>query len=126
MQDKLDSVEIFPFKLQDERTGKWRRARWMASLEEVERLGGEVCGPAVTCQPLGNTSDFLRDALIGPAVRSDRVEMHPHWESPPAIDPLERFLARSFLRRYSTWCMRTRHYAQAQGAAALYRELAPD
>jgi len=116
--------EYFPFKLQDERTGKWRLARWKATLEDVEKLGGEVCGPPVTYSPLGNTSDFLRDVPIRPFEMTNRLEMHPHWEAPPAIDAIERFLTQVFLRRYGTWCVRTKRYPEAQGAAALYRDLA--
>jgi hypothetical protein len=42
---------------------------------------------------------------------------------PPAVDDLERLLALLFLRRYATYCVRRKRYAQAQGAAELHREL---
>ena len=44
-------------------------------------------------------------------------------ESPPGIEPFERFLTGVFLRRYVTYCVRRKQYAQAQGAAGLWREL---
>jgi hypothetical protein len=124
MSDESTSTVLYPFKLLNERTGKWRLARWKASLTEIERLGGEVCGEPVTYRPQGNTSNFLRDVAIHREPAPDALEMHPHWETPPAIEPLERMLARTFLRRYVTWCIRGRRFAQAQGAAALHRELA--
>jgi len=124
MSDESAPTVLYPFKLRNERTGNWRLARWKASLEEVERLGGEVCGDPVIYHPQGNTSNFVRNMPVDLTPPAVSLEMHPHWESPPAIDPLERSLARTFLRRYSTWCVRTRRYAQAQGAAALHRELA--
>ena len=124
MSNESHPIVLYPFKVRDERTGKWRRTRYKASLEEIERLGGEVCGEPVIYQSLGSTSNFLRNNFAAPVAVIDRLEMHPHWESPPAIDPLERFMAQMFLRRYITWCVRKRRFAVAQGAAALYRELA--
>lgn len=124
MTEEIPRIVLFPFKLRNERTGKWYRARWKGSLEEIERLGGEVCGDGVTCRSLGDTSNFMRN-VQSPATRAlGHLEMHPHWESPPAIDAEERSLALAFLRRYVTWCIRTRRFAQAQGAATLFRELA--
>jgi hypothetical protein len=37
-----------------------------------------------------------------------------------ALDPIERFLALVFLRRYVTWCARRRLFAAMEGAAVLY------
>jgi len=120
MSDDVPRVVLYPFKMRHERTGRWYRARWLASLEEIERLGGEVCGAEVTCRPLGHTSNFMRGA---PAPPPGRLLMHPHWESTPGIDAVERCLVRTFLRRYVTWCVRRRSFAAAQGAATLYRDL---
>jgi len=41
----------------------------------------------------------------------------------PTLNDAERWLARLFLRRYATYLVRRRRYAQAQGAAILAREL---
>jgi len=124
MPEESKPVVVYPFKLRNERTGKWRLARWKASLEEIEQLGGEVCGDPVTYHPQSNTSNFLRNMPIYRAPPDVSLEMHPHRESPAAFASLERSMTRTFLRRYATWCVRTRRYAQAQGAAALHRELA--
>ena len=43
---------------------------------------------------------------------------------PPIEDQLERFLVLLFLRRYVTWCARTRRFAAMNGAARLH--LSPD
>jgi hypothetical protein len=57
------------------------------------------------------------------AAERDRLQMQPQRESPAGIEQFERFLACLFLRRYATYCVRRRWYAQAQGAAALWREV---
>ena len=61
---------------------------------------------------------MIRD--LGP----DPPQMHPQGEQPPAIDQLGCFLACVFLRRYATYSVRRKRHAQAQGAKALWRELA--
>jgi hypothetical protein len=118
--DALEPPELYPFKLRHGRTGRWYRARWHASLDEIERLGGEVCGAGVAYRALGNTSMFLRGS---PSVPPAPLQMDPHRAVPPGIDALERSLLRTFLRRYATWCLRKRSFAAAQGASALYRDL---
>ena len=114
-------ITLYPFRKRDPLTGKWYRARWKAAPAEIEANGWVVDGPPHAYAALGPTSGFQARR---PQTRVDRVEMHPHWESPPAIDETERFLAALFLRRYSAYCVRRGRYAQAQGAAALHRELA--
>jgi hypothetical protein len=37
-------VVLYPFRLRDVLTGKWYRARWNASLEDIEARGGVVDG----------------------------------------------------------------------------------
>ena len=115
-------VVLYPFRKRDPLTGKWYRARYMASLADIERAGGIVDGEPEVRRPLGIDSGFqpYRDP---PPRRVEPVQMHPQREQPPAIDQLERFLACVFLRRYATYCVRRRRYAQAQGATALWREL---
>jgi len=41
----------------------------------------------------------------------------------PELDPIERGMVRYFLRRYVTWCARSRHWKTMNGAAHLYRSL---
>ena len=110
-----------PFRKRDPLTGKWYRAGWKASLEDIGSRGGMVDGPPETYCQLGATSGFQVERR--PALREDPPQMHPQREEPPAIDQRERFLACVFLRRYATYCVRRRRYAQAQGAARLWREL---
>ena len=95
------------------------------SLAEINAHHGEwiIDGPPETYRQLGATSGFQIERR--PAPERDRLQLHPQRESPRprAIDQLERFLACLFLRRYATYCVRRRRYAQAQGAAALWREM---
>jgi len=94
------------------------------SAEELAAHAGEwiVDGPPEVYRPLGATSGFQ---AWGGRPDGARLVLHPQRDSPPAIDPLERFLAGVFLRRYVTWNVRSRRFAQAQGAAMLFRELEP-
>lgn len=112
---------LYPFRKRDTLSGKWYRARWRASLAQIEASGGEwiVDGPASVFYPLGPTSGFQ----WSPPAPSE-LEWHPHRASPLSIDGAERFLATLFLRRYVTYCVRRKWFAQAREAAALHRELA--
>ena len=116
-------VVLYPFRKRDSLTGKWYRARWKASLAEIEAHRGEwvIDGAPETYRTLGATSNFQVEHP--PVLRDDRPQIHPQRASPPAINAMERFLACVFLRRYATYCVRRRRYAQAQGAAALHWEL---
>jgi hypothetical protein len=44
-------------------------------------------------------------------------------ELSPAVDEIEIFLIRTFLRRYVTYCARRRRYAAMNGAARLFAEI---
>jgi len=114
---------LYPFRKCDPLTGKWYRALWKASLADIEASGGAwiIDGPPETYLSLGATSNFQVERP--PTPRRDRLQVHPQRESPPAIDGIERFLACLFLRRYVMYCVRRKWYAQAQGAAVLWREL---
>ena len=112
---------LYPFRKRDPLTGKWYRARYAATAEEIAEHHGEwmVDGPAVVYAALGDTSGFQ------PWRRTpERLHLHPQREMPPAVDKQERFLALVFLRRYVTYCTRHKRFAQAQGAARLHREIA--
>jgi len=43
----------------------------------------------------------------------------------PELDPVERGTVRVFLRRYVTWCARSRRWKAMNGAASLFRSLQP-
>jgi hypothetical protein len=118
-----EPITLYPFRLRNPLTGKWHLARWKASAEEIAAQNGEwiIDGDPVVYRTLGATSNFQpwgRRPAPSPS-----VEMHPQRSSPPAIDPQERFLALTFLRRYVTYSTRRGQYGRADGAAALYREL---
>ena len=107
--------ELFPFKLHDPRTGKWYRARWIASLEEIEKLGGEVDGPPEIREGNGyNSFSPFPHSQGAPNGNVDRA---------PGLDRDERYLVLLFLRRYVTWCARGQRYAAMQGAAQLFKSI---
>lgn len=114
---------LYPFRRRDPLTGRWYRARYKVSKEQLAQHEGEwiVDGPPEVYRALGPTSGFQpRQSLPEPA----RLLLHPQREMPPAIDKLERYLALTFLRRHVTYCVRRRRFAQAQAAAKLHREIA--
>jgi hypothetical protein len=111
-------IELYPFRFRVQRTGKWVRARYVATLAEIEARyrEWEIVGPA----------EIRGDApvqMFQPAPRTERPpELQPHLAMPPEIDAAERFLVRLFLRRYVTWCARRRKFAAMNGAARLFAE----
>ena len=98
----------------DSRTGKWVRARYKASVDEIKARYDrwETIGPPEirASMPVKMFTPFC-----------ERTEPPP--DLAPAIDATERFLLRLFLRRYITWCARRRRFAAMQGAARLFREV---
>jgi hypothetical protein len=112
-------IVLYPFRLRDPITGKPYLARWKASAEEIVKLGGEICGEPEVRHPVLSGEYFrpYRDSQRVP-VPLDNVDVHP------LVDDVERFLARSFLRRLTTYYMRRGRYAQAGGAARLWLQLA--
>jgi len=117
----------YPFRFQNPITGKWHRAQWKASLADIESHKGEwiVDGPPAVYAALGSTSGFQQWKATPPSPPPSvdvPLHMHPQRDS-PGLDEMERFLTGLFLRRYATYLVRRRRYAQAQGAAILAREL---
>jgi len=51
-------------------------------------------------------------------------QLNPHRDRPPAVDTAECFLIGLFLRRDVTYCARRHRYAQTQGVARSYHEIA--
>ena len=116
-------LELFAFRYRDPRTGKWIRARYRATLEEIAQRYPqfEIIDPAA-----------IRD--VDPEARNFSPHRHPldaalrrYNERPPelqpAIDATEAFLLAVFLRRYVTYCARRRKYAAMNGAARLLATL---
>ena len=117
-------LELFAFHYRDPRTGKWTRARYVATREEIAKRYAEheILGPAE-----------VRD--VDPEARYFTPHVHPlnaalrrYSERPPelqpAIDATEAFLLTVFLRRYVTYCARHRRFAAMNGAARLFAEIA--
>jgi hypothetical protein len=100
-----------PFRKRDPLTGKWYRARWKASLEDIESHNGEWVVD-------GEPEEYRSFYKAGPDAEHMQSPQSPTLP-PPAADEVERFLARVFLRRYVTYCARRRRYAQAGGGGAV-------
>ena len=86
--------ELFPFRYQDELTGKWVRARYVAEHHVIaERYKErEVTGPPEIRGELGDQGYFRPyPPRTGPATNVERK---------PGLDKDERYLVLLFLRRY--------------------------
>jgi hypothetical protein len=93
-------LELFPFRFRDPASGKWLRARYVATRADVSSRYREIRGdePAKMFTP--------HRPMVGVADVSADVAQ--------TIDSIERDLLRVFLRRYVT-CARRRRWAQLQG-----------
>jgi hypothetical protein len=113
-------IELYPFRFRHPRTGKWVRARYVATLAELASRyrEWEIIGPA---EIRGDVPVQMFQPVLAPKHETP-LELQPHLAMPPAIDATERFLLRLFLRRYITWCARRRRFAAMQGAARLFGE----
>src|SRR5262252_8328537 len=116
----MASIELYPFRFRDPRTGKWVRARYVATLGELAARyrEWEIIGPA----EIRGDAPVQMFQPVPPRVAEKPLEFQPHLAAPQRIDATERFLLRLFLRRYITWCARRRRFAQIQGAARLFAE----
>lgn len=136
---------LYPFRYRDPRTGKWVRTRYRAERHEIAQRYAEweITGPAEIRSGAGVVmfSPSSKLARIGDHLPVEEPSEEPPAETPPpdenppiedppvedplALDRLERFLARLFLRRYVTYCARRRRFAQMNGAARLFAKLNP-
>src|SRR5262249_38967168 len=127
---------LYPFRYFDPLRRRWIRARYVAQRHEIESRYAqwEIAG-APEFRSRGDPqyfNPFGRSVHIpGKPVKEPPPKEPPREEPPPKeptvkepplengpqIDALERFLVLLFLRRYVTWCARTRRFAQMQGAA---------
>jgi hypothetical protein len=113
-------IDLYPFRFRDPQTGKWVRARYVATLAELASRyrEWEIVGPA---EVRGDEPVQMFQPTL--PRRSDAPpELQPQLAIPPRIDATEQFLLRVFLRRYVTWCARQQRFASMQGAARLLRE----
>ena len=89
-------IELYPFRFRDPRTGKWVRARYVATLPEIEARyrEWEIVGPTEI------RADAPVEMFRQPAplrLTDASLELQPHLSWPPAIDAIERFLFARFL-----------------------------
>lgn len=122
------TLELYPFRYRDPLTGRWINARYKATGEEIAARHGEweITGPAEVRSPIDGPFKPYRVARDDELTRLEELapQISPHLDRPPAVDAAECSLIALFLRRYVTYCARRRRYAQMQGAAHLYREIA--
>jgi hypothetical protein len=114
-------LELFPFRYFDRLRGRWLRARYLATREEIaarfERW--EIVGPP-ELRPDDPVQMFTAEP---PTARIAAPPLEPAPLLEPEVSAAERLLVCLFLRRYTTWCARKRRFAAMQGAAALHRTL---
>jgi len=112
-------LAVYEFRYIDRLSGKWVRARYKASIAELNARYNrwQTIGP-----PEIRAIAPVQMFQTPPRVVEKPPELQPHLAMPPAIDSTERFLLRLFLRRYVTWCARRARFKQMQGAARLFAE----
>ena len=116
-------IELFPFRFRDRVTGKWVRARYVATREEIAARYAEweiIGAPDIRGDEPARMFGLDQTGGTG-AVSLLRSDEPPELE--PAINAAERLLLCLFLRRYVTWCARHRRFAAMQGAAQLHSEV---
>ena len=109
---------LFPFRYRDPLTGKWVRARYVAERHEIAAgyKEWEIIG-APEIRQGGDARHFNPYRPTLPRPPGGDVDQAP------TLDAGERWLVLLFLRRYVTWCARRGRFAQAGGAARLWRTL---
>jgi len=119
----MPGVKLYPFRHRDPLTGKWIRARYRATHEEIAARYAEweVVGPP-EIRDFEQRRGFHPFPLMTHAEPARALDQAPDMQ--PLADACERFLLAVFLRRYVTWCARKRRMAQAEGAAELWRRVA--
>jgi hypothetical protein len=124
----MPRVELFAFRYRDPRTGRWLRARYKATLDDIARRHAEwgVTGPAEIRTPIGRWFNPYQKLVTHAELQrleEPPLTMNPHHDRPPGIDQVECAMVALFLRRYVTFCARRKRYAEMQGAAKLHREI---
>jgi len=118
-------IELFHFRFVDPVSGKWKRARYVATREEIAKRHAEgeweIIGP-----PEVRGDEPVRMFAMDQQGTTFAASARIHDEAPqlePSISDAERFILCIFLRRYVTWCARRRRFAAMQGAAELHRQV---
>src|SRR4051812_40389224 len=117
----MPKLVLYPFHYRNRVIGKWVRARYVATREEIAKGNDEwetIGPPEMRDVDLG--ARYFTPFRITPHAEAMRMfepppQINPHLERPPSIDAMERFLAGLFLRRYITYCARRRRFAEMQG-----------
>ena len=109
------TITLYPFRYRDPLTGRWVKARYKATRADIAagHAEWEIIGPADVRDPDAGARRFDPYRTMDQAPQLD-----------PHLDPDERFLIALFLRRYVTYCARSRRFRQMEGAARLYQEIA--
>ena len=126
---------LYPFRYFDRVRGRWLRARYVAERHVMEGRyeQWEIIGPPEirrrgdptrdSFNPFRRAAAHLPPAEDPPPDHGPTPDPPPVEQPPPVEDQLERFLVLLFLRRYITWCARSRGFAQMNGAARLFAEV---
>jgi hypothetical protein len=93
-------LELFPFRYRDPRTGKWVRARYVAELHEIAARYAEweIVGPPEIRNVDPDARYFAPHFNVMMNAEMRRFRERPP-ELQPAIDALEVFLVRPYVRR---------------------------
>lgn len=120
---------LYRFRYRDQVTGKRVAARYAAEQRDIEARyrEWEIVG-APERREVQNATAYFHPYRAAAAAELKRLQERPpqlnaHLERSPDIDAAQHFLIGLFLRRYVTYCLRRRRFAQMQGVARLYREV---
>jgi hypothetical protein len=121
------TLELFPFRYREPLTGRWVKARYKATREDIaaRHAEWEITGSAELRRPIGRAFSPYRVVSHSELRRLQEPapQINPHLDRTSGINTAECFLVGLFLRRYVTYCARRRRYAQMQGAVRLHREV---
>jgi len=127
----MPRLELFPFRYRDRVTGRWVKARYVAERHVIAARHDEweIAGPPEGRDVHPDARYFTPWKVVSHAelmrIEEPEPELQPHLAKPPAIDPIEAFLAGLFLRRHVTYCARRGQHAQMNGAARLPNAVRP-
>ena len=114
---------LHPFRFRDPVTGKWVRARYRATPDDIARRYVEARVDGVGVAPANVSTGFDPFRRGSARTPHDAPAEAPVQLEDDLADAVERALVAIFLRRYVTWCARHRRYAAMNGAARLLRTL---
>jgi hypothetical protein len=122
----MPRLELFPFRYRNPITGKWKRARYLAERHVIaERFAEFEIFEPPEIRGVDPDERYFSPHTFKLMMNA---ELRRYSEAPlelqrPAIDAVEAFLVRLFLRRYVTYCARRRRFAAMNGAARLFAEI---